>query len=473
MIRLGLRPLNPVGLLTLLLAAGLPARAAPIDVPEAIPVAQAWLTAELSNPHLGLTPAELAARQVALKDPAVTVLASDGRWLDTPPTGADALGYVVSFPVGGYVLLTADDRLEPVLAFSALDPFRGDDVPENYLRKYVAHQLPDRWKALRDQLAAGAAVPEHPRWVRLRAALADGEPLDLNGAGDERGTYVLWGTPLWDQGSPYNALCAAQNGGYNVPTGCTATAMAIKMRFHSWPPIGSGSHSYQDHWGSIQYYHSVNFGASTYNWANMPGGNVTQPNADVAQIMYHAGVAVDMNYELGASGAWPHSAAMNNYFRYRDTIEIWSENPGDHQPAIVQSLYGGLPVVLSTNDHTLVAAGYRQSPSPYFYLNCGWSGASNGWYNLDGIPGGSPTIEESLPYCTPGHRIYVDGAWNGSELGSLLQPYNTVGEGNAAVPTGGQLWIKGGTYTGAGNIPTTFNRAMTVVGYEGVVTIGP
>ena len=436
-------------------------------------VADAWLAAEIADPRLGLSTEERTALLGAFGQPLLTYVAADGRWLDAPPVESEVLGYIVSHPVSGFIVLTADDRLEPVLAFSALDPFSADDVPENYLRKYLARALPDRWQALRDQLANGVLVPEHPRWTWLHAALADGEVLDLGGAAADRATYILWGTPLWAQGWPYNIECVAHNGGNSVLSGCTATAMAIKMRFHSWPPVGNSTHSYQDQGGLLQYFHSVNFGASTYNWANMPGGNLTQPNADVAQIMYHAGVAVDMDYEAGASSAWPSAAAMNAYFRYRGTVDVVSGNPASHEGSIITSLFGGLPVVLSTYTHTVVAAGYRESPSPYFYLNVGWGGSSSGWYNLDQIPGGSPTIQKSLPYCAPLNWVYVDGAYQGIRHGTLPQPYNTIAVGYGAVPAGGELWIKGGTYTGAGNVPVTLAQPMLIRGYEGVVTIGP
>jgi len=32
---------------------------------------------------------------------------------------------------------------------------------------------------------------------------------------------------------------------------------------------------------------------------------LTEHNSNVANLMYHCGVAVSMNYEVGRSGAWP------------------------------------------------------------------------------------------------------------------------------------------------------------------------
>ena len=67
---------------------------------------------------------------------------------------------------------------------------------------------------------------------------------------------------------------------------------------------------------------------------------------------------------------------------------------------------------------------------------------------------------------------YVDGAWTGSENGTYWFPFNSVAEGVAAVPGGGLLFIKAGTYSGPGNAPVTISKPMTIRSYEGAATIG-
>jgi hypothetical protein len=444
------------------------AHAAPVEETEAVSIAQLWLATEIVGSRAGLSADEQTARLEALLDPQVYYLLANDEWPEQPPTDGTVLGYAVYFPAGGYVVLPADDRLEPLLVFDRQAPLRADRGEENFLRDFLAWSLPARWDHLHARLNSGMLIDTHPNWRWLRTRLTANAWTESTGRGDEPAIYVYWDTALWDQDWPYNTECVNHNGNNSVPTGCTATAMAIKMRFHSWPPVGNSAHSYQDVWGDIQYFHSVNFGASTYDWASMPTGNVTQPNASVAQIMYHAGVAVDMNYELTASGAWPSATATNTYFCYRGTVEL---NSG-HDAPIIASLLGGLPVVISSTAHTVVVAGYRDDQSPHYYLNCGWSGSNNGWYNLNQIPGGDPTIDRSYPYSAPTNYVYVDGAWSGAEDGTLPNPYNTVHEGNNAIPWDGHLWLKAGTYTGPDNVPVTFDKAMEITPYGGLVTIG-
>ncbi|MHC4867068.1 MAG: hypothetical protein ACYTEX_23565, partial [Planctomycetota bacterium] len=67
---------------------------------------------------------------------------------------------------------------------------------------------------------------------------------------------------------------------------------------------------------------------------------------------------------------------------------------------------------------------------------------------------------------------YVDGSWSGTENGTIQNPFNTISEGVSAVTAGARLSVKGGSYTGAGNVPITITKAMTIRSYQGVATIG-
>jgi hypothetical protein len=459
-----------------LLAGVLPGLAIPalgeaVSEDEAVAVTELRLQMEVYGPHSRLSDAEKLGWGERLVQPFVFYLVSDDVLLDEVPIDDEVLAYIVAYEPGGFAVVSGDDRLEPLLVFDPYSPFRGDRVPENFLRKFLTRNLPARWAYLWERLENGMRVGPHPNWLWLRQQLGVSEALDPDAQEGPRGggIYVLWDTALWYQWWPYNTEVVAHNGGNSCPTGCTATAMAIQMRFHSWPPVGHGTHAYCDNEGSLQYCHSVNFGATTYSWQNMPTGNLTEENPDVAQLMYHCGVAVEMDYEPGGSGAWPSADAMNTYFRYKGTEEVGIA----HEPAVIVSIIAGLPVVLSSSAHTVVACGFRDTGPEYFFLNCGWNGYNNGWYNLDQICGGDPTIDRSYPYSSPENYMFVDGDYSGLwELGMLQYPFNTISEGNAFVPVGGRLCISGGSYTGSDNVPVTFSTRMTVTSWGGTATIG-
>ena len=444
--------------------------AAVVGEREALAVADLWLKTELTRAICETNPDEIDNRLPPLEVRDVLYLPEGGDLSTSRPKDLRILAYVVTYSSGGFAVVSAEDRLEPLTVFAIDSSFRWDRAERNFLRAFLTTNLGQRWDCLLRKTAEGAVVEVHPNWIYLRSRLReDSVPREPSCDVSERSIQVLWDTPAWDQGQFYNDEVIIHNGGTpGIPTGCTATAMAIKMRFHSWPTNGNGSHSYTDLWGGVQFAHAVNFGGQTYNWANMPTGNLVAPNLDVATLMYHCGVAVEMDYEVGASRAWPSAAAVNTFFRYKGTTELTNE----HDTPIITSIRGGLPVVLSSNDHTVVACGYRDTMSPYFYLNCGWSGTNDGWYNLDQIPGGDPTIDRSYPYSSPEDFVYVDAGWTGSENGTIQMPFNTLSEANSVVVGGGDLWIKAGTYTGPGNVPITMDTAMTIRAYEGTASIG-
>ena len=434
---------------------------APVNPGEATAIANLWYAMELNSGYLKISEAERTNRLSSMANRQVMYLVSADELLEEFPPNRPVLAYIIKYPPHGFVVVSGDDRIEPIMVFSTESEFRWDHPELNFLRYYLGKVMPALW----DHMPAQT----HRNWSLLRAKLS--ENIDKVIFSDNgRAIFVLWNTALWSQGNYYNDTCQVHNGGNFVPTGCTATAMAIKMKFHNWPLTGNSSHAYSDTFGDIQYSHSVNYGSQSYNWAAMTDSSLISPNSEVARIMYHSGVAVNMNYELSGSGAWPSASSMNTYFRYRGTVEQTSGHDGPIQTSIV----GKLPVVLSTSAHTVLACGYRDTQSPYYYLNCGWNGSSNSWYNLDSIPpaGYDSTIDRSYPYAQPNNWIYIDRTWPGAEDGRIYLPYNTLSEGEAASINEGELLIKTGTYTGAGNVPITFDNEVAIRAYAGDVVIG-
>ncbi len=72
------------------------------------------------------------------------------------------------------------------------------------------------------------------------------------------------------------------------------------------------------------------------------------------------------------------------------------------------------------------------------------------------ISGGSPTL------------VWVDFNYNGTELGTLCQPYNTLAEAIDAVEAGGEIKIKAGTT----NETLTINKNVTIQSSGGTANIG-
>jgi len=454
-----------------------------VEEAEAIAVADLQMRTEFDDPTARIGKTERIERLSMLQDPEVLYMVGE-TVLDKTSEEQEILAYVVKYQPGGFVVVSADDAFAPIIGFDIRSPFTWTSPDDNFVTHILARNLPARAAELRESLARGIDVDIHPCWSSIRSRLYEDQDAGQTGTGDAgRGSahiYVLWDTALWGQESYYNDEVVARNGNIpDIPTGCTATAMAIQMHFHSWPLQGDSSHSYADNGGDVQFNHFVNYAETSYDWANMPMQDLTEPNDDVAQLMYHCGVAVEMDYEVGGSGAWPSVDAMHEFFRYKGTVERTS----GHMESMKASILGGLPVILSTTVHTVVASGYREGNLPpecatcFFYLNIGGYGNNNGWWDIYNIYviSDDPSVDRSYPYSSPGNYMYVDSLFPPPlNFGTLPNPYRGVVMGAGLTPSGGRLLLKGGrSYTGSDNVPLLIEREMTIKTYDlGTAVIG-
>ena len=279
----------------------------------------------------------------------------------------------------GFVLVSASDDSRAILGYSDKGRFDQESIPENmqfWLQMY-ADELA-RYEANKPVLQAGQTSMSGKK----RAANA---------------TYPtiapILGSVEWGQNTPYNDLCPKKSGQRCV-TGCVATAISQIMYVHKYPTKGTGSHSYTGENGVSA---SANFGATTYDWNNMlpsytNGYNTTQATA-VATLMYHVGVAANMEYDPNGSGAVSSIALSNlaTYFDYDAGIQTWPKDymkEEDILNAIVADLEIGHPVYVSgatknQEGHAFVCDGMQSTG--YLHINWGWNGMSNGYFALSAL----------------------------------------------------------------------------------------
>ena len=207
--------------------------------------------------------------------------------------------YLFAIEGGGFVIVSADNRVQPILGYSLQSILDVDNIPSN-----LKNWLDGYDKQIRAAMEDGA-LPVHAGWLEQASSKSGVEGYD-----SIVGPLL---TTTWDQEPLYNNLCPIYNGDRTV-TGCVATAMAQVMKYWNWPDTGAGQHSYNTHeYGEL----SANFGATAYDWANMPNSLSSSSSADqvnaVATLMYHCGIAVNMDYGISALGGSGAYDIMNNY----------------------------------------------------------------------------------------------------------------------------------------------------------------
>lgn len=302
-------------------------------------------------------------------------------YTQTTESGANAL-YVFNFD-GGYIIVAADDVAQPILAYGEEGNFDADNIADGlaYYLRFYARQIE---YAVDNHMTAAPDVAE--QWEQLSRSGA------IKG---ERATYGDV-APListnWNQDNPFNAYCPQGQGGPGgrAYAGCVATAMSMVMKKWDWPDHGQGSHSYTPSGYPMQ---SADFENTYYEWSNMPN-NVNNSNYQaVALLMYHCGVAVDMQYGPGGSGAYSVDVpdALVNYFRYTDHVyrlerELYTKL--EWEEMLIANLREGFPLYYSGADtdggHAFVCCGYRESDRK-FYFNWGWSGFNNNYFAIDAL----------------------------------------------------------------------------------------
>lgn len=272
----------------------------------------------------------------------------------------------------GYVVISADDAIVPLLGYSEHGLLNPNDLPPalNYWLGSYSRQV----AALRNDTVYGGGYTG----VSLPSDWTPIEPLL---------------STKWNQTEPYNDSCPIYNKERSV-TGCVATAMAQAMNYFKYPEVGRDSISF--HSNSINQNLKFNFEKHPFDWDNMldeyiPGEYDDTQAAAVAELMLACGMAVQMDYSPLMSGAYSQNIAdaMIKYFNYdsatsyltRDDYSYsqWAELIYNNLKNVGPVIYDGQAPL--QGGHSFVCDGY--DGNGYFHFNWGWAGLSDGYFLLD------------------------------------------------------------------------------------------
>ncbi len=308
----------------------------------------------------------------------------------------EACYYIFNVGNTGFVIMAADDHYRPIVGYSDEGNFDVNDM---------APALADYLESVRHGVMVAAQVPVEPSvaadWAMLEKT---GRMVSRHGGREDE--YLV--ETKWNQNYPYNYFCPEGAGGPggHCYAGCVATAAAQQMRYWNHPLQGQGSHTYypEDHpeYGPL----TVNFGEATYDWEHMPVSiNQNSPQQEieaVAQLIYHAGVSVDMNYRPTSSGAVTGRLCetMPAYFFYTNHMaNLYREDytHEEYMELIINAIDMNWPMVHRGGGHAYVLDGYNDEDMVHF--NWGWSGSSDGWFNVDdhGYTDGESVIYNYVP----------------------------------------------------------------------------
>jgi|GEM_PF-1749715 len=270
----------------------------------------------------------------------------------------------------GYVVVSGDDRMPAVLGYSQSGSFKADEIPDN----------------MRAWLEGYAEQYEYLQ------AHSDARAVSQTSVSGEIIFPLL--SCQWNQGNPYNGKCPTVDGKPTL-TGCVATAMAQIMYYHQWPK--QTLRKIPGYTTGSRQIAIPETEVTAIDWDKMLlsySGNERSVQRDaVATLLYLCGVSVEMNYNVGESGASTRNviyvlenyfdyvpSKMSNIFRSRYSSDVWNQIIYDelknHRPV----LYGGQS---GSGGHAFVIDGY--DANDYFHVNWGWGGYQDGYFLLSAL----------------------------------------------------------------------------------------
>ena len=308
--------------------------------------------------------------------------------------------HVYNLEPEGYVIVSAERSVEPLLAFSHESTCNATDRHQGVKSVLKSYSEQISYSIKNGQTASSHTTAE---WEHYSAT-------DFNARAVRTVAPLL--ITKWNQGKYFNTDCPEDSHGTDghVVVGCVATAIAQIFNYFRYPTQGAGSYGY-DHpdYGHLE----VNFAEQHYDYDFMPV-KPTDYNENLARLLYNIGVSVDMNYGPNGSGMTNHKGAytMRNYFGYSDEARyifkdslptvipddiendtvipdsIWNGILVNHLDRKIPLYYAGWGDYEYESGHAFVFDGY--SDSTRYHINWGWGGSYDGYFTISNLsPGGS------------------------------------------------------------------------------------
>ena len=337
------------------------------------------------------------------------------------------LYYLVNFEKEGFVIVSPNDLIEPIISFSGTGYL--DTNPQNPLFDFLEADLSERISSIKNfskfSLQKRLATSSNKtKWQNLFSA-AKNSKASISSVDDPRvdplvetkwsqstsGGNVCYNyytprfvgsTVHWDAGTSGNYVC-----------GCVATALAQFLRHREYPTTGIGSGSNvvsiteKDSSGTIinssyNIYRNFRGGddsGGVYPWAEMPlipTSSTLAQRQNIGRLTYDCGVSVNMSYSNRGSGTDTLRCknALVDVFNYTNAIKGYrsaGELVGNGLYEMVNpNLDAGIPTILGitgpNGGHAIICDGYGFNLSTlYHHLNMGWSGSDDAWYDLPNI----------------------------------------------------------------------------------------
>lgn len=316
--------------------------------------------------------------------------------------------YVINYVEGGYVILSADNRTQPIIGFSEDNKFVFDDKKNQSFPLELKNWIENVKKHISDIQTSKLKQTEEQRliWKQVKNMMVN----NVNSMTAKRNAVAIADIPnpvcyehvesrsqgpflktKWYQFDGFNdALGYVSCNGVNkhVYAGCVPIAMAQIMKYNQYPP--------------------------NYNWSAMPLNSATSTTSNFILDIHNAINNVfpgEPSYSCNATGVSTSkdmSVILKNKFNYTS-----AQKANYNYQTVMSELDAGRPVLLEGfNKNTLaghmwVCDGYCVIKTffdncggvteVYLSMNWGWRyGENNGYYSYSNFNPGSTNYNEAI-----------------------------------------------------------------------------
>ena len=283
--------------------------------------------------------------------------------------------YICEAGDDGYAVISADERMTPVLGFSQSKGFDTANIPAGL-----------------QELLDG--------YTREYKALVSSKPIRLSkhkieGVKDQVGPLFI---TQWAQGAPFNNRCP-ELGGERCITGCVAISTSQTLYYYKYPDSPTGSVDYSTRTNQIPIKEDLS--TFKFNWPYIRGSYKNEASAEecdaVADLVYACAVAVQMDFGLKESAASSISqvkALVENFGYDPDIACIHKDymSSNDWQELMLNELNNERPIVYaavspSVGGHSFIVDGYKAAENgyPFYHVNWGWAGHCDDFFKLSAL----------------------------------------------------------------------------------------
>jgi hypothetical protein len=313
------------------------------------------------------------------------------------------LAYVTDLQPHGFVAMSADTDITPVIAYSFDNPFPADGDESNPLYRMLREDLRRRIQALAETPELKTAETGD-LWASYIGAQAEGPAEGEFQQWPPEGTTTTggWVETTWDQAAPYNQFCPLDPVDHaRSYVGCAATALAQLMNYHQRCVADFSSADAYTTYGGMQ----IDADSTLYDFPSFAQLNgyldairatysrgAALSDVEAAALSFACGVASQMEYSSLGSGAGSSDvryALLGNLGFH--SADMFGGLSAEACLTIQENIINRLPVLMGicTPDglmgHMLICDGCNTNNE--YHLNFGWGADSpermtEAWYRL-------------------------------------------------------------------------------------------